>query len=140
MKPTFFQISIDLFGDSAVTVFVNHDGKRLRSVYRRWKSSPSQMKAIEHGAAFWDRHACGAFKSGCTLTTPEGPVVLLLLDGSDHSLIVAHEMVHAAWRVMNNVAIECNSHTEEILAYLVGFLTSKTLRGIDRHARTKKRK
>jgi hypothetical protein len=56
MKPTFFEISIELFQGCSVMVFVNYDGKKLRSAYRRWKCPEAQIRAVEALAAWWDNH------------------------------------------------------------------------------------
>lgn len=141
MKATFFEIPLDIFSNS-VMVFVNYDGQKLRSVYRRWKTSPEQIKAIDGLARWWDNHSKGEFDfSGCTQSTPDEVVVMLLLKNLEMvNMVVSHEMVHAARRIMSAAAIEHNDSTEEVLAYLVGFLTMKAMRSIERLALPKVRK
>lgn len=92
------------------------------------------MLEIERLLKSWDAQLHGSpISAGLTYLTPEGPVVLLWLQGEDrfgHLEVVAHEMLHAAWRVMYHCAIGRNESTEEVLAYLTGSLVKRTVRAI----------
>lgn len=65
-----------------------------------------------------------AFVQTLNLTGTNRTEIVICFKGPQYCTIntITHEVLHAAWRVLNHVGVKVDSGNHEALAYLVGYL------------------
>ena len=129
-KSTNFVISCDIFPYD-VMVSVSQTNEELSKCLSNLGVEKDQYDS-ERGLEY------KSFTSqGYALMFPSGSCILRIrkmpYDPKDYG-ILSHEIFHIATFILNDCGIESNQHTEEVHAYLIGYLTEKILTKLD-HAK-----
>jgi len=132
MKPNkeYLAIDIPIFND-VILYIVGDIGECIRDFLETEYKDKNTFKKIDttlNIAYSNETKQCLAFTSRPIVNLPEekkaGLVFIKAYDNSERDTII-HESIHAAWSLLDKKGIEVSFDNDEILCYLVGFITEQ---------------
>lgn len=136
-QPHFFILGLDIF-NIEVAFAINMAGSEIKRRSRRLRGVKKPLlEFFDYTADYWDNHHAepgqGGYSGICSVT-PSGATIICCDFKPGYFCAgmstLVHEIVHASQKLYRVRGIEFHDASDEVQAYIVGYLTSEVLRRI----------